>query len=75
VCLPRHSQYLDLAGGGRQQPVQDFDGRGLAGSIRAQETKTFAGLNCQVEAPNSFDLSVVGLPQAPATDGILHIGQ
>jgi hypothetical protein len=48
---------LDLAAVGRRQAFQDFDRRGLAGAVRAEQAEAFAGGDGQVEPRDGDDIA------------------
>ncbi len=64
----------NLALGRIEQAFEDFDGRGLACSVWAQQPKAFARLNCEIQPAHGFDFAVVGFAQVTALDGDHHVG-
>src|SRR5450755_3741609 len=61
VAVPCHAENFDLARGWLQKAFQDFDGRGLARPVRAQQPEALASLDSEIESPNGLHLTVVGL--------------
>ena len=61
MALPRHAQDFDFARGRREQTFEDFDGGGLAGAVRPEQTEALAGLDVEIQSADRLDLSVVGL--------------
>ena len=75
VLSPAAAEDLDVPGRGRQQTFQDFDGRGLTGSVRSKQAETFAGVHLQVQAVDRVHWSRaarVALPQVTGQDGGCH---
>ena len=72
VALPRHAEDFDLARGRLQQAFENLDGGGLAGAVRSEQAEALAGLDGEIEPAHGFDLAVVGLRQAAASDGGFH---
>ena len=73
VVVPGVAEDADFAGGGREQAFEDFDGRGLPCSVRAEQAEAFAGFDAQTEAADGFDFAVVGLAQVGALDRRPHV--
>src|SRR5580698_5007520 len=61
IALPVAAENCNFAGCGIEQAFQNFDGRGLAGTVRAEQTETFASLDFEIQAADRFDFTVVGL--------------
>ena len=74
MAWPRHAKDFDFARSRRQQAFENFDGGGLAGAIRPEQTEALAGQDVEVQSADRLDLSVVGLLQIAAADGNFHIG-
>ena len=70
---PGLSQNLDFAGSRRKQPLQNFDGGRLPGAGWAEQAKTFAGLDLQIESAYGLDLSLVGLAQIATANHQIHV--
>src|SRR5882762_3353701 len=68
AVAPRCAQHLDLAAVRWCQAFQDFDGGGLARSIRSEQAEALAGGDGQVEPRHGGDVAVA-LDQTDATDG------
>src|SRR5438128_4779021 len=73
VGTPGLSDNLDLAGSRRKQPLQNFDGGRLPGAVWAEQAKTFAGLDLQIESAYGLDLSLVGLAQIATANHQIHV--
>src|SRR5882672_947822 len=56
VGLPFEAEHLELAGVARREALADFDRRGLAGAVRAEQPETFAGLNLEIDAVDGDDV-------------------
>ena len=63
------SENCDLARRGLEQSLQNFYGRRLPCSVWPKQSKTFAGLNFQIQPAYSLDLSIVSLAQVSTLDG------
>jgi hypothetical protein len=63
----------DLARCRLQQALEDFDGRGLPGPVRAEQTEAFSGLNLEIQPAHRFDFAVVGLAQIATLDSDGHL--
>ncbi len=71
---PGLTENCDLARGGREQTLEDFDGGGLPCAVRTEQPEAFAGSDGQRQASHRFDLAVVGFAQLSAFDGGRHRG-
>ena len=69
IGVPPAAEDAHFAGSGLEQAFKDFDGRGLAGAVGAEQAEALAFANLEVEATQGFDLGVVSLAQAAALDG------
>ena len=72
IFAPAHPQYLDLAGGGGQQPFEDFDGGGLAGAVGPEQAEALSRLDFEVEAVDGVHGRRAGgvlFAQVAAADG------
>jgi hypothetical protein len=67
ALAPRRSQDLDLARVRRGQPFEDLDRGGLAGAVRPEQAKAFAGPDRQIEARDGDDVTEA-LGQRPTVD-------
>src|SRR5882762_10385189 len=65
--LPPHAEDFDVARVGRRQPFEDLDRRRLAGAVRAEQPKTFAGADAEIEAGDRDDV-IEALHQRPTVD-------
>jgi hypothetical protein len=54
---PGRPQNLDVATVGRRQPLEDLDGGGLAGAVRPEQPKAFAGPDREIETRDGDDVS------------------
>jgi hypothetical protein len=54
--LPGKAKHFDLAAGGVQQALNDFDRGRFAGAIRAQQAKTFPLVDGQIQPTDGLDL-------------------
>src|SRR6267143_4479192 len=54
---PRRPQNLDVAAVGRRQPLEDLDGGGLPGAVRAEQSKALARAHGEIEARDSHDVT------------------
>ena len=52
------AEHRDLAGGPLAVPLEDLDGRGLAGAVRPEEREDLAVLDRQVDALDGLELAV-----------------
>ena len=55
-----------------QQSFEDFNGRGLPGTIGAKQAEAFSSFNFEVQAADRFYFSVVGLAQVMTLNGNWH---
>jgi hypothetical protein len=59
--------HLHVAGIGRQQALQDGDGRRLAGAVRPEQAEASAAVDLEVEMVDGEDVSVL-LLESPALE-------
>src|SRR5687768_8554764 len=69
VVLPGSTQDLDFTGVPGEQPFADFYGRGLTGSIGAEQAEALAVSHLQVQTVDCDDVAV-GLPKAAHDKGM-----
>jgi hypothetical protein len=58
VMLPSEPQQFDTACIGREKALADFDGGGLTGAIRPEQSEAFARGNREVEAVHGTNVAV-----------------
>ncbi len=58
VRAPTHPEDLDVAGIRLQQPLQNLDGRRLAGSVGPQKPEALADEDLEIEAVHGHDIAV-----------------
>ena len=63
-AAPAEAEHLDLAGVRLEQPLEDLDGRRLAGAVRAEQAEALAGRDLEVEAGDGDDVAVALLQAA-----------
>src|SRR5437667_1096641 len=56
AIAPRRAEDLDLARVGDRQPLEDFDGSGLAGAVGSKQSKALARLEDEIETRNGDDV-------------------
>ena len=59
----------ELAAVAIADPLEDLDGRGLAGPVRAQEAEHLAGFDVEAHAGDGLDVAVPLAQVAAADDG------
>ncbi len=59
---------------GFEQAFKNFDSGRFPSPVWTEQTKTFSGVNLQIQPANSFDFAVVGLAQIAALDHGWHEG-
>ncbi len=62
IGIPAHAEHGDLAAIGGRQTLANFDGRGLARSVRSQQAETLARVYVQIDAVHGDDV-FIRLPQ------------
>ena len=62
------AQDSDLPSGARPQPLENLDGRGFSGAVRAKQAKDFSRLDFEVDSLHRVDIAI-GLGQSPDGDG------
>src|SRR5260370_30014514 len=65
------SQEADVSGAARAQTFEDFDGRGFARPIGAEQSEYFALRYIEVDAADGLDIAI-GFVQASDVDGWTH---
>src|SRR5262249_1163618 len=72
VLAPAAAEDLDLTGSRRQQALDDFDGRGLAGAVGPEQAEALPFVNQQIKTADRLDrrsavvaLYHVGAPHPP----------
>src|SRR2546427_12949888 len=56
AVAPRRAEDLDLTRIRERQPLEDFDGSGLAGTVGSEQSKAFARLDDEIETRNGDDV-------------------
>jgi hypothetical protein len=67
VTGPRQAEHFHFAGISRKQALENFDGGGLAGPVRAEQSEAFTPMNNEGQAINR-DYLAIALDEAFATD-------
>src|SRR5262249_52927272 len=55
VAGPPQTEHLDLSRGGRDQSLENLDGRGLAGAVGAEQAEALALADLKVDAADRID--------------------
>src|ERR1700690_4206666 len=69
VARPGEAKNLDVAVGGLKQPLENFDGRRLAGAVRTEQAEALACVHVEVEPVDGDHAAVVALYEAAAMHG------
>ena len=69
IGLPVASQDGDFPGRGFEQAFKDFYGGRLAGAVRPEQAEALSSLDFEVQTPDGFHFTVIGLAQVAALDG------
>ena len=72
MALPGAAEDAHFTRSGREQALEDLDGRGFARAVRSEQAKAFAFANLEIKPAQGFHLAVVGFAQAAALDRKAH---
>src|SRR4029077_6864715 len=74
AVVPVHAQDFDVARVGQREAFENFDGRGLAGAVRAQQAEALAGRDGEVEPVHGRECAVALDEPAAADRGRAQAG-
>ena len=72
VRAPAEAEHLDLAGVGREQPLENLDRRRLAGAVRAEQAEALAALHVQRQPVHGDDVAVALFESVTSHREVVH---